>query len=320
MKKIVVFFLLILFCISLFSQKKNSSIQFNGSYETVTGFYQTKVFSVSEPKKIESNFNWGMSNLLNLRFKANVGEYLTFGFAVNFKMIAGSETDIYKLNYTLQAFSSGLSYIFAPNSTGGGIVSSDGGLLKDSYFSIPFYTESTYIGSFTFERVYFKAGNDYFDIETGLIRLARGYGYMFSPTDLFNPRNPTDAQARPAGKLAVVATFYPADMWNIELFSIFPDNPISKKGWGFKFGAATKFSVKKLNFEFLYSLFMPEVEYEKKNKNPITGEDIDIIDNDFTQIAGFSMKADIEIGLFIDAIYKFEHKSFKSVKYYGKDF
>ena len=63
-------------------------------------------------------------------------------------------------------------------------------------------------------------GNDFFDINTGLIRIARGYGYIFSPTDFFNPKDPLNPNARPEGKLSLVTTFYPADMWKIEAFII----------------------------------------------------------------------------------------------------
>jgi hypothetical protein len=297
MKKI--FFVLIIFSIvfSVYPQKKSSSVSFNGSLETTfTGTY-SKTYKDTD----YGEFNWGLKNLANLRFKADIGDYFTFGFSINIHTLSGSYTEVinniansestYKMPITYQYF-------------------------YKTFFKYPFVYKNTYIGGFELERLYFKGGNDYFDIQTGLLRIARGYGYSFSPTDLFNPRNPLDIEARPEGKLSFISTFYPMDMWKLEAFAVLPDDPVSSKGWGFKFGTATKFSVKKVNFEFLYSLFMPEVDYLNRDGYSLPASTND----DFTHIAGFSLKADIEIGLFVDAIYRFDQMAFRTGKYYGKDF
>lgn len=277
MKKIIIIIIFTTALIPTYSQKK-SSIKFNGSMETAVSIFHKKVYTTNPDF---GEFSWGLNNLLNLRFRADINEYIKFGFSVNINMFAGNLTGTFP------------------------------------FFSIPFYYKSTYIGSFDLERLYFKAGNKYFDIETGLLRISRGFGYIFSPTDLFNPRNPLNAEARPEGKLSFIATFYPTEMWNIQGFIVAPDNPIEQSGWGFKFGLASKLYLKKVSFDFLYTLFLPDVDYEKDLEAaglpPTTN-------NDFTQILGFSMKADIEVGLFVDMIYRFDHRAFKTGKYYGKDF
>ncbi len=158
------------------------------------------------------------------------------------------------------------------------------------------------------ERLYFKAGNEWLDVETGLIRIARGYGYLFSPLDLFNPRdvaNSIDPQARPPGKWGVHATFYPQEMWKVELFGLASDNPLERGFWGSRFGAATTFSLGKTSVDILYSLFLPEIE---QGLDPASLSLPPYTNNDFSQVAGFALKTDIEIGLFVEAVYRLDHR------------
>jgi hypothetical protein len=312
MKKYVIFVLFFCLTVGLYSQSK-SAITFNGSLVTTFDLSHSKTYpefpyyySYKDPDHGE--FSWGLKNLANLRLKANISEYLSFNLAFNIHTYSGSFADTYKLYYLRETASS--AAVNAAYLSG----TLD---FRHGFFSIPFYYKSTYVGGFELERMSFKAGNDYFDIEAGLMKLSMGYGYVFSPTDLFNPRDPLDPDARPEGKLAVVTSFYPMPMWKIQAFSIIPDNPVDTKGYGFKFGTSTNILIKKVNLEFLYSMFMPDIDYHadlaKYNLSKSTN-------NDFTHIAGFSLKADIEIGLFIDMIYRFDQKAFYFKQYYGKDF
>ena len=158
------------------------------------------------------------------------------------------------------------------------------------------------------ERLYFKAGNEWLDVETGLIRIARGYGYLFSPLDLFNPRDVADSidpQARPPGKWGVHATFYPQEMWKVELFGLASDNPRERGVWGSRFGAATTFSLGKTSFDLLYALFLPEIE---QGLDPASLSLPPYTNNDFSQVAGFAVKTDVEIGLFVEAVYRLDHR------------
>jgi hypothetical protein len=166
------------------------------------------------------------------------------------------------------------------------------------------------------ERLYLKTGNDWLGLEAGLIRIPRGYGYVFSPLDIFNTRNALDTldpQGRPEGKWGAHATFYPADMWTVELFGLAPPIPGETGPWGMKLGTATTFSLDKISFDLLYSLSFPEVEY---GTTPAPS----YLSNDFTHNAGFALKADIELGLFIEALYRFDQKALKELSYYGEDY
>lgn len=315
MKKTLILIFIVTTVFSSYAAKSN--IKFYGQYESEFDITHKRTFPNPKYHNIDrGEFTWGWNNYLNLRIKANIGEYLNFGVAFNINMLAGNYTDLY--NYYGQGAKAMLIGAFLGNPTKG--VPPDPTLLSftnQNFFSIPFYYGSTYIGSFNFDRLYFKAGNQYFDIETGLIRIPRGYGYSFSPLDLFNPKNPLNLKARPEGKLALIATFYPLSMWKIEAFTVAPDNPIEQKGWGFKFGTATKFNIDKFDFEFLYGLFLPDIELVK---DPVELGLPEYTNNDFTHIAGFSLKADIEIGLFVEALYRFEHRALWTGYYYGKKF
>jgi hypothetical protein len=169
------------------------------------------------------------------------------------------------------------------------------------------------------ERLYFKAGNDWLDFEAGLIRIARGYGYVFSPMDVFGVRDATnslDPQARPAGKWGLHATFFPGELWKIELFGLASDDPFEEHIWGSKLGAATTFSLGKVNVDFLSALYLPEIEYESdpsdRSLPPYTN-------NDFTGLAGFAVKADVEIGVYVEAVYRLERRALREGSWYGKD-
>lgn len=315
LKKILFFF--IITQVLLLYAKEKASIKFYGSHESILNFqyareYEDEVEEDEDPA--HEKFKWGWNNLTNLKIKANIGKYLEFGTSFNINLYTGTYTDTYKLLYTQAALS------MLPEQTSNpltGEVYPTGNLANNSYFSIPFYYKSTYIGAFDLDRLYFEVKHDFFNIEAGLIRIARGFGYIFSPTDFFNPRNPLNPAAKLDGKLAIMSKFYPLDFWRIELFAVAPDNPIEQEGWGAKFGHATNFYLGKINLELLYALFLPEIKYEE---DP---EDLNLpeyVNNDFTQIAGFSLKADIFIGLFIDAIYRFEHRNFKTGDYYDNDF
>ncbi len=305
-KKNIFLAIIILAVLAETAAAQKSTMTFSGVFETAMDFIHSVKYG-SGP--YGSEFRWGWINKANLRYRVDINDYMTFGLAVNITTLTGMYNDLYKYEYISEAASYAQTLADPKN-------------FHTGYFRLPFYYKNTYIGSFDLERLYFKGGNDYFDIQAGLIRIARGYGYAFSPNDLFNPRNPLDPTAidpssRPEGKLSVMATFYPLPFWKIENFAIAPDNPLQSKGWDFKFGLGTNFSINKFNFEFLYALFMPQIEYREKPADAGLPESTN---NFFTHIAGFSMKADVVIGLFTDIIYKFDQKSFFSHDYYGKPF
>ena len=88
-------------------------------------------------------------------------------------------------------------------------------------------------------------------------------------------------------------------------------------GWGSKVGASTMFSIDRFNLQFLYTLFFPTIEF---GADPKDYGATDLTTNDLVQIAGFSMKADVEVGLTLDMIYRFDHKVMRSGQFYDRDY
>ena len=64
-------------------------------------------------------------------------------------------------------------------------------------------------------------------------------------------------------------------------------------------GTSTMCTINRFSFEFSYSLFLPEVQYHLNLSDSGLPH---YMRNDFMQIVGASMKADLEIGLFIEAV------------------
>ncbi len=308
----VSFFLLFSIFLS-FSQ--SGKIQFNGTMDTSFQFERAKNYEDDRiPYSMLGKFKYGWQNQANLRLKAQISEFFSFGFSFNVTTLAGTYTDVYRVYYSALSSSVAPEYDYDPN-TGG--VYPTGNLVNKSFYSIPFYYKATYIGAFEIERLYFKVGNQFFDIESGILRLNYGYGVVFSPNDFFNPPNPLNLQGRPEGVLSFVSNFYPADMVKLQLLSVAPEDPIESEGWDFKFGATSTFSVNKLNFQFIYMLFLPQIEYQK---DPVSMGLPSAVNNDFTHLFGFSMKADVVVGLTFEAQYRLEQRSIKTGEYYGNSF
>ncbi len=313
---IIISCMLIFFTISQITATQ-SSIQLTGSYECITTLYDLKSFN---GKTNDQQFSWGMNNFINLRMKSNISSYLDFQLAFNLNMLSGSMTDFYKLYYLTDAASIISRIPVGPDKT----LLTDPDTVKTGFFSIPFFYRTTYIGGIELERFYFRLKFEYATLSTGLQRYARGYGQAFSPNDFFNPRNAANLDARPVGKLSFISTFYPSDMWTIDMFAVAPDDPLETQGKGFKFGIATdilniipegtSFS---FNFQFLYTLFTPEQDF---TNDPDLLKTTERYSSNFSHIAGFAFRADIEVGIFVDTIYRFDHRNFITGEYFGRKF
>lgn len=288
--------MLCLFC-PLFLWGKKASITLHGQSTSSLNFRHARAYTSQYHR-----FAWGWEEYANLRMKTKVGDFLTLYLSFNIFMFSGTYTDVYKIQYIQQAASM-KQQEDAPDFES-----------RAYFYQIPFYYKSSYIGAFELDRFYLDIGNDYFAFQAGLMRIARGFGYIFSPTDLFNPRHPVNPQARQEGRLALRSQWYPADFLRLELFSIAPDNPVEQSAWGMKHGFAANFYLGKVNFETLYTFLLPEMDYLQDQAELGFAS---YTNNDFAHIAGFSLKADIEAGLFVDMIYRFEHRWFKK-GYYGR--
>lgn len=76
-----------------------------------------------------------------------------------------------------------------------------------------------YAAAIELERLYFHIANEKTGLDAGLMRLAFGYGNVFSPSDFFNPKNPLYPDARPRAILGGLFSFYPDDDSTLRAFA-----------------------------------------------------------------------------------------------------
>ena len=95
MKKIII---ISLFAAVVFGLNARSTITFNGSFETKFEFNHSKNYpefpyyysyrDVFSDEPDYGQFTWGLKNLINLRMKANISEYLSFNLIL-FSILSG---------------------------------------------------------------------------------------------------------------------------------------------------------------------------------------------------------------------------------------
>jgi hypothetical protein len=144
------------------------------------------------------------------------------------------------------------------------------------------------------ERLHFRLRGEHIDFDGGLMRLPFGYGQVWGPTDFLNPRNPLKPDARPRGILGGAVTWYPIDELKLLGFFSAPRNPFSFGGEGFIFGVSADHHFDKASVQGLYSFETPNAD---------EGSDSGI------HRAGFSVKADVEVGLAIEVLYTYNHQA-----------
>ena len=228
-----------------------SGLDLSGSADTtLTG----RAASGGAPGEDDGDFSYRFEEYANLRLRARVGERGTFYGAVNFIAAAG-----HPVVQNKAAEASGL-------------------------FDSPFLVGENYAAAVEPERLYLRVEGDSFDLETGLMRLAFGYGQAWSPTDFMGKRNPLLPDARPRGILAVAATAYPSDKWKLKAFSAAGSDPEQADGSGGIFGASADFHGDAGSVQALYA-------WEAGTGTA-----------DVHRI-GLSVKVDVEIGLALDALY-----------------
>jgi hypothetical protein len=142
------------------------------------------------------------------------------------------------------------------------------------------------------ERLHFRLRGEHIDLDGGLMRLPFGYSQVWRPSDFLNPGNPLKPDARPRGILGAAVTWYPIDELKLLGFFSAPRNPFSYGGEGILFGTSADRHWDKASVQALYSFETPD-----------TGSDFGI------HRVGFSVKADVEIGLVIEALYSYNHQA-----------
>ncbi|MCL2809627.1 MAG: hypothetical protein FWD24_06135 [Treponema sp.] len=153
------------------------------------------------------------------------------------------------------------------------------------------FSSENFISVIELERLYFRLRGEHVDIDGGLFRLPFGYGQVWGSSDFLNPKNPLKPDARPRAILGTALTWYPIDELKLLCFYSAPREPLSIKGEGSFFGLSMDRHWDNASLQGLYSFETPSDNFKFGIHR-----------------AGFSLKADIEIGFVIDALYTYNHE------------
>jgi len=149
-----------------------------------------------------------------------------------------------------------------------------------------------YIAGIELERLYFRLLGETVSLDGGLMRLPFGYGQIFGSSDFLNPRNPLMPDARPRAILGTAFFWYPTEETKLNVFYSAPRDSLSQKGGGSFVGLSFDKHWNKASLQTLYS-------FETQRENAEKG----------IHRAGLSAKADLEVGLVIDALYTYNHEA-----------
>jgi hypothetical protein len=149
-----------------------------------------------------------------------------------------------------------------------------------------------YAAGIELERLYFRLNGESMDFDGGLLRLPFGYGQVWGPSDFLNPKNPLKPDARPRAVLGAGLSWYPVDTLKLLGFGATPRDPFSQSGEGGHIGVSIDQHWDKASVQALYS-------FESPNDGARHG----------IHRAGLSVKADVEVGLVMDALYTYNHEA-----------
>jgi len=153
-----------------------------------------------------------------------------------------------------------------------------------------FIAGENYIAAIELERLYFRLRGENTGLDGGLMRLPFGYGQVWGPSDFLNPKNPLKPDARPRAILGAAFFWYPTEETKLLTFYSAPRDPSFVEGKGSFFGLSFDQHWNKASIQTLYC-------FETPNTDSDNG----------THRAGLSIKADIEISLFMDMLYTYNH-------------
>ncbi|GHV78265.1 hypothetical protein AGMMS49944_00560 [Spirochaetia bacterium] len=199
------------------------------------------------------DFYWGLEEYANLRLKKQLGDHGSVYMAFNL-IAAGGVSAL-----ALQTGPFGMS----------GPVNENGN------------TNGNYAAAMELERLYVHLTGKKIAFDSGLMRLAFGYGNVFSPNDYFNPRNPLYPDARQRAVLGANFIVYPTDMSRLQFFGVAPKDPFKINGEGLSAGLAAENHWNKISVQGLYS-----IETDAHN-------------------FGVSLKADLPVGITTDILWTY---------------
>jgi len=149
-----------------------------------------------------------------------------------------------------------------------------------------------YVAGIELERLYFRLLGESVSFDGGLMRLPFGYGQVWGSSDFLNPRNPLIPDARLRAILGMAFFWYPTEETKLLTFYSAPRDPLSQKSGGSFAGLSFDKHWSKASMQTLYS-------FETPKENSING----------IHRAGLSVKADLVLGLVIDALYTYNHEA-----------
>jgi hypothetical protein len=237
---------------------------------TVSGLLDSSV-SLRAGAGDAPGFSYGVEEYANLRMQAKIREQATVYGAFSIIAAAGDYVAPVKKMAGLATLS---------------------GQTPDGLSPTPFISGQNYIAAIELERLYFRLNGEMADFDGGLLRLPFGYGQIWGPSDFLNPRNPLISDARPRAVLGGGLSLYPMNELKLLAFGAAPRNPFSQSGEGGLVGLSMDQHWDNASIQMLYAFESPQ---NGSNKG--------------VHRSGISVKADIEIGLVMDALYTYNHEA-----------
>jgi hypothetical protein len=233
-----------------------------------------------------------VSGLLDSKLSAAVGAGSSSGFSYGIEEYANlrlqtrvGQQAVFYGAFNLIAASGNSAAAAKPVPDAGGTV-----LLQSAYS--PYLAGENYAAATELERLYVRLNGEYIDADMGLMRLAFGYGQVFGPSDFLNPRNPLFPDARPRGILGAAFAAYPADAMKLLAFAAAPKDPFNAGGEGSLFGISGEQHGDRASLQLLYAF-----------ETPRPGSSFGL------HRVGFSLKADMELGVVADVLYTYNHEA-----------
>jgi hypothetical protein len=150
----------------------------------------------------------------------------------------------------------------------------------------------SYFAVIELERLYFRINADAIRLDGGLLRLPFGYGLVWRPTDFLNPVNPLLPDARLRGVLGAGLSWYATDTLKLAGFGAAPRNAFSQSGEGGHVGLMVEQQWDKIDMQAMYFFESPQTDSEYGIHR-----------------IGVSLKADLELGFVLDALYSYNHEA-----------
>ena len=147
-----------------------------------------------------------------------------------------------------------------------------------------------YIAGIELERLYFRLYGESVNFDSGLMRIPFGFGQVWGSSDFLNPKNPLKPDARARAILGAAFFWYPTEETKLSAFYSAPRDPFSRYDGSF-LGLAFDKHWTKASIQTLYCYETPGIDT-----------------NYGIHRAGLSVKADLEIGLVIDALYTYNYE------------